>query len=499
MPQISLFNTLSCRKEPFKPLDPKEVTLYTCGPTVYESPSIGNWRTYVFEDVLKRTLEYAGFQVKHIMNITDVGHLTSDSDSGQDKLQQTADRDRVSAWQIAKKYEKEFYLGLKKLNILKPAKFTRATDYIQEQIDFIKQLEKKNFTYQTTDGIYFDTSKIKNYGQLAKLNIQGLKEGSRVKKNPEKKNITDFALWKISPKNEKRDMEWPSPWGVGFPGWHIECSAMIFKELGEQIDVHCGGVDHISTHHTNEVAQSEAVSGRSPFARYWLHGEFLLIDSGRMGKSLGNAYTLDDLKIKGFDPLDLRFYFFSAHYRKKLNFTWEALASSKKSLSRMRADIRWLFDRSEQTLPDRSQLNGQAQKILATFEQSIFDDLNAPRCLVALNTIVDSNDLQSDRNVIKIGKRLTSDQGRYIGNEQRLAVIREMDKILGLDLLSTKSAKSIASQKLEISQEIQTILKKRDLARQERNWTKADKMRKTIEKRGYKVADSKDGTKLTIK
>lgn len=499
MPQISLYNTLSRRKELFKPLNAKKVTLYTCGPTVYESPSIGNWRTYVFEDVLKRTLEYAGFRIKHVMNITDVGHLTSDADSGQDKLQQTANRDRVSAWQIAKRYENEFYASFKKLNIYRPTKFTRATDYIQEQINLIKRLEKKNFTYQTTDGVYFDTAKIKNYGHLAKLNIQGLKEGYRVKKNSEKKNMTDFALWKFSPKDERRDMEWPSPWGVGFPGWHIECSAMIFKELGEQIDIHGGGVDLIPTHHTNEIAQSEAISGKSPFVRYWLHGEFLLIDGGRMGKSLGNAYTLDDIEARGFDPLDLKFFFYSAHYRQKLNFTWQALSGSRQALNRIRLDVKWLMDRKQSNLPDKQNIGGRAYEVLLDFEKSIFNDLNVPRGLVALNTIVDSNDLQTNKKVVRIGERLAGDQGRVVDIEQRLAVIGKMDKILGLDLLSIKRAKSITDPKLKIPEEIQTFLKERNLARQEQNWIKADEMRKTIEKLGYKVIDSEDGTKLTIK
>src|SRR3989339_837511 len=384
--KIKLFNTLSRQKEPFTPLNSKEVTLYTCGPTVYESPSIGNWRTYVMEDILKRTLEYSGFKVKHVMNITDVGHLTSDADEGEDKLQKTADKQKKTAWEVAKKYEEEFMQGLSQLNIEKPTKFTRATDYIQDQIDFIKGLENKDFTYQTSDGIYFDTSKLSDYGKLAKLDLKGLKAGSRVEINPEKKNSTDFALWKFSPKREKRDMEWKSPWGTGFPGWHIECSAMILKELGEQIDIHCGGVDHISTHHTNEIAQSEALNRKVP-ARFWCHGEFLLIDGGRMGKSLGNAYTLDDVVEKGFNPLDLRYYYFSAHYRQKLNFTWEALQSSSKHLNHIRSSIQLLRKMFTQELPTKDQINGRANEILTIFEESIFNDLNMPKALAALNTI----------------------------------------------------------------------------------------------------------------
>lgn len=495
MSQINLYNTLSRQKEPFVPLNPKEVTLYTCGPTVYESPSIGNWRTYIFEDVLRRTLEYAGFQVKHIMNITDVGHLTSNEDTGADKLQETAKKQKTTAWEVAKKYEEEFIFGLKKLNIEKPAKFIRATDYIQEQIDFISDLESKSFTYKTSDGVYFETSKLSDYGKLAKLDIEGLKEGSRVEANPEKKNPTDFALWKFSPKDEKRDMEWKSPWGTGFPGWHIECSAMILHELGEQIDIHCGGVDLIPTHHTNEIAQSEALTGKIP-AKVWCHGEFLLIDGGRMGKSLGNAYTLDDIAKKGFDPLDLRYYYFSAHYRQKLNFTWEALSGAKSALTRIRRDIVWLLDHNEKELPKKDDITGRAAEILHIFDNSIFDDLNTSKALAALNSITGAGVETTRRVVSTIGDRIKGDQGRYLEIEQRLAAIREMDKILGLRLLVFRDDPSSHLDR-KIPAQIQKLFEERNIARNEKNWEKADLLRKAIEEQGYQVQDSKDATKLS--
>lgn len=497
MSNVIFYNTLSRQKEEFKPLNPKEVTLYTCGPTVYESPSIGNWRTYVFEDVLKRTLEYAGFPVKHIMNITDVGHLTSDEDTGADKLQETANKQKITAWDVAKKYEEEFISGLEKLNIEKPTKFTRATDYIQTQVNFITELENKNFTYQTSDGIYFDTSKLSDYGKLAKLDIQGLKEGYRVEINPEKKNPTDFALWKFSPKDEKRDMEWECPWGTGFPGWHIECSAMILKELGKQIDIHCGGIDLIPTHHTNEIAQSEALNGQIP-AKFWLHGEFLQIDGGRMGKSLGNAYTLDDVVKKGLDPLDLRFYYFSAHYRSKLNFTWEALQSSSKYLNHIRSSSQLLKKMHLQKLPNKNQITGRANEILTIFEKSIFDDLNMPKALAALNTIVDAKVINlENRETIKIGDRLEGDQGERIELGQKIAVIREMDKILGLDLLIGRDD-PVDRLKNKIPEHIQKMLEERNTARNEKNWVRADELRVNIEKDGFKIIDSKSDSSLTL-
>ena len=493
--EIKLFNTLSRQKEPFTPLNSKEVTLYCCGPTVYSSPTIANWRTYIFVDILKRTLEYDGYNVNHVTNITDVGHLVSDADEGEDKLEKAAKRERKTAREIADFYQKEFENGLRELNIEKPTKLIRATDYIQHQIDLIKSLEDKGFTYKISDGIYFDTSKFPNYGQLAKLDISGLKEGSRVEKNPEKKNATDFALWKFSPKSEKRDMEWESPWGRGFPGWHIECSAMAIEELGEQIDIHCGGIDLIPTHHTNEIAQSEAATGKIPFVKVWCHGEFMLINGGRMGKSLGNAYTLDDVVEKGFCPLDLRYYYYSANYRQKLNFTWEALSGAKSALARVRRDVVWLLDHNEKELPKKNNITGRAAEILHVFNNSILDDLNTSKALAALNSIVDSNDLESDRSVKPVGDRIEGDQGRYLEIEQRLATIREMDKILGLRLLDFRDDPP-GHLYGKIPDQIQKLFEERNIARNEKNWEKADLLRKTIEEQGFQVQDSKDATKL---
>ena len=303
---LSLHNTLSRKKEEFKPARRTGVTFYACGPTVYDAQHIGNFRTYIFDDILRRALEYNGYRVKQIINITDVGHLTSDADTGEDKIQAAARKKRKTAWQIAKLFENQFKKDLKKLNIESPYRFARATDHIKEQIALIKRLEKKKYTYVIPgDGVYFDTSKLRDYGKLAPSRLKGIKPGVRIKLVKGKRNPTDFALWKFSPKGQKRDMEWQSPWGKGFPGWHVECSAMALKFLGKTLDIHTGGIEHIPIHHTNEIAQSEAATGKK-FVNYWLHGEHLLVNGKKMSKSLKNFYTLGDLEKKGFHPMSFR-------------------------------------------------------------------------------------------------------------------------------------------------------------------------------------------------
>ena len=330
------------------PLDDNLIRIYTCGLTVYDFAHIGNLRKYIFDDLLKRTLEAVGFKVKHVMNITDVGHLTSDADLGEDKIEKGAKREHKSAWEIAKFYEKKFIEDLKQLNVELPDVICRATEHIDDQIALIKVLEEKGFTYKTADGIYFDSSKLPDYGKLASLDKENLLEGVRVEKNPEKKNPTDFALWKLSASQgtQKRDMEWPSPWGVGFPGWHIECSAMSTKYLGQPFEIHTGGVDHIAVHHTNEIAQSEAAFGK-PLAKYWVHSEHLLENGHKMAKSAGHFIRLQDLREKGFNPLDFRYFCLMAHYRTKLNFSWESLGAARSSLGKIRAFARSLDDEKE--------------------------------------------------------------------------------------------------------------------------------------------------------
>ncbi len=306
-PMLTFWNTLHRQLEPFSPLKGKTVGLYTCGPTVYNPATIGNLRSYLFEDVLKRTLCFSGFKVKHVMNITDVGHLVGDGDEGEDKIEREAQKAKKSAWEVARDYEARFVADLSRLHILGADEMPRATDHIPEQIALIEQLEKKGFTYRTSDGIYFDTSKFSAYGALSGQKLEDKKSGARVAVNTEKKHPSDFVLWKFSPEDSKREMEWESPWGVGFPGWHIECSAMSRKYLGQPFDIHCGGVDHIAVHHENEIAQSEEAFGK-PLARFWLHNEFLLVDGRGMGKSEANACTLDDWRDKGCDRIVVRYF-----------------------------------------------------------------------------------------------------------------------------------------------------------------------------------------------
>ena len=331
---LKLFNTLTRSKEEFIPINGMNVLMYSCGPTVYNYQHIGNLRTFFFEDILFRVLKYNGYKVRYVMNITDVGHLVSDQDEGEDKMEKSAKQLGKSVREIADHYTEIFKRDIGLMNIYPPDVYSKATDYIQEQIDMVKCLEAKGYTYFTSDGVYFDTSKFPDYGKMAKLDISGLKEGSRIEFSEEKKNITDFALWKLSPENEQRQMEWDSPWGKGFPGWHLECSAMSKALLGNHFDIHCGGIDHIPIHHTNEIAQSEACSGEK-FVNYWLHGEFLDMGNEKMSKSSGKFVTLQTLMDKGYTPMHYRYFLLMAHYKKKLKFSYEALDAAKSGYNRM--------------------------------------------------------------------------------------------------------------------------------------------------------------------
>ena len=363
---LQLYDTYTRSTREFQPLKGKQVGLYTCGPTVYDYAHIGNLRTYVFEDVLRRVLEFNGYEVNHVMNITDVGHLVSDADSGEDKMEKGARRTGQSAWEIADYYTQCFRDDMRSLNIQEPDIWCKATDHITEQIEFIKCIDKKGYTYATSDGIYFDTSSLTNYGYMARLNIEGQQAGARIDLG-EKRHITDFALWKFSPKDQKRQMEWDSPWGVGFPGWHIECSAMSAKYLGEFFDIHCGGEDHIPVHHTNEIAQTEACYG-TRLANFWMHGYFLQLDEAKMSKSTGEFLRVKTLADQGYDPLAYRVFLLSAHYRTKLNFNWEALEGAARSLDRLR---NLCYELGEPGIIDEP----LADKFLC----QINDDLNMPR------------------------------------------------------------------------------------------------------------------------
>jgi len=461
---IYLYNTLTRRLDEFKSIKKKKVGLYTCGPTVYNYAHIGNLRTYVFEDILKRTLAYNGYKIKHVMNITDVGHLTDDADAGEDKMEKGSAREGKTAWDIADFYTREFRTDMDELNILPPNIWCRATDHIKEQIKLIKKLEKKGFTYATSDGIYFNTSKLSDYGKLANLQNQELRAGVRVDVG-DKKNITDFALWKFSPKLQKRQMEWTSPWGIGFPGWHIECSAMSAKYLGQPFDIHCGGIDHIPVHHTNEIAQSEAANdGR--LANYWMHGEFLLMGSDKMAKSGDNFVTLHTLQEKGISPLVYRYLLLQTHYRKQLTFSWEALTSAQNGLHHLYQLAKKLKTEKEFST-DSKKIEGQ-QKIKKQFTDTINDDLNIPN---AFGLIWEA---------IKEGK---------ISKETLL----NFDKIFGLQIKEVMEKKEAT-----LSEEISILVAERDQARHKKDWDRSDELRLQLEKLGYKVEDSKEGTKIIL-
>jgi cysteinyl-tRNA synthetase len=458
---LRLFNTLTRSKDEFKPIKPGRVGIYTCGPTVYNYQHVGNYRTYVFEDVLIRSLELLGYEVQREMNITDVGHLTSQADEGEDKMEVGAAREGKTAWEIAEFYTKAFLKDCAELNIRLPEKLRRATDHVLEQQGMIRTLENKGYIYLITDGLYFDTSKFKHYGRLVGAeHLEGLMAGARVEANPEKHHQTDFAVWKYSPKGTKRQMEWESPWGVGFPGWHIECSAMAMKYLGETFDIHCGGVDHIPIHHTNEIAQSEGATGK-PFANVWMHGEFLLMNQAKMAKSSGGFVRVMDLKEKGIGPLDYRYHCFTAHYRKQLDFTWESLEASKTSRRRLAEAARALAG-------EPARLN--CAEFSARLRDALSDDLNAPSALAVVWDAMKS-DLPAG------AKR---------------AFLEEAESVLALDLF--KAEESVA-----VPPEVAALADLRAKARAAKNFAESDRLRAAVESLGWLVEDTKGGQKTRRK
>ncbi|MEM4271123.1 MAG: cysteine--tRNA ligase, partial [Candidatus Pacearchaeota archaeon] len=426
--------------------------MYSCGPTVYWYQHIGNLRTYIFSDILKRVLLYNGFKVKHVMNITDVGHLTSDADTGKDKMELAAEREHKKASEIVEFYWKIFKEDFKKLNIIEPEIWCKATEHIKEQIELIKKLEEKGYTYKTKDGIYFDTSKFKDYGKLARLKKEGLKAGIRVSIG-EKKNPTDFALWKFSEKPGLRQQEWQSPWGIGFPGWHIECSAMSMKYLGESFDIHTGGEDHIQIHHTNEIAQSEAATGKK-FVNYWLHGAFLTFKGEKVSKSKGGLYTISELEKMGFSPLSYRYLCLTTHYRKQLEFSLENLKNAQNSYERLKNIIKELrYD---------GKIN---EKYLKDFEKAINNDLNMPKALQVLWKLV--------RDEKAFGK---------------IETIKKMDQVFGLSLLE--------KEEIRIPEEIMNLVKEREKARKEKNFKLSDELRQKIKEKGWWIDDTPKGPKV---
>lgn len=458
--KLKLFNTLSREKEVFRPIDEKEVRIYTCGPTVYYFAHVGNLRSYLFMDNLRRVLKYNGYNLRHAMNITDVGHLESDADEGEDKMAKAARREHKDPYEIAEFYMDRFLEDLRKLNVSMPEIICRATDNIKEMEEYVKKIIENGYAYETDDTIYFDTSKLDKYGILSKIKIDEQKAGARVEFDNKKKNVTDFALWIKAPENHI--MKWDTFWGKCYPGWHIECSAMGRKYLGEKFDIHTGGVDHIPIHHENEIAQSKGYSGKIP-ANWWMHCEFLLVDGGKMSKSLNNIYTLEDLKNKGFSPLDYKMFTFTSHYRNKLNFTWDSLESAKIALSRLKEG----YNRHAEGIED------VVDSVIADYEnkfhEAINDDLNMPLAMSVVWEVV--------KNPIKSNKFAK--------------LLDKFDEVLGLNLSH--------KEELELPEEIKDILEERKNARENKDWAKSDELRDKLLDLGYVVKDTKNGVEVTLK
>ena len=452
---LRLYDTYSRSMREFTPLNPPEVGLYACGLTVYDYAHIGNLRAYIFEDILRRVLEFNGYTVKHVMNITDVGHLVSDADTGEDKMEKGSRRTGKSAWEIAEIYTQAFQDDLRHLNILEPKIWCKATDHIQEQIDFVKCIEANGYTYRTSDGIYFDTSKVENYGYMARLNIEGLQAGTRIDMG-EKRNPTDFVLWKFSPPDEQRQMEWDSPWGIGFPGWHIECSAMAAKYLGSFFDIHCGGEDHIMVHHPNEIAQAQACHGTN-LANFWMHCYFLQFNNMKMAKSAGGFVRLQTVIDQGYDPLVYRFFCLNGHYRSKLSFTWESMEGAATALHRLRAAV---YELGEAGTPDESFIN--------RFVDHINNDLNMPQTLALTWELVKSD----------------------LPAPTKKATIEKFDTVLGLRLTEWEPVEEL------IPDEILQLVEQRQQARTEKRWQDADALRDQILAAGYEVKDTPQGPQV---
>ena len=471
---MKLYNTLSRKKEDLQPIHKEWVGLYTCGPTVYNFAHIGNLRTYIFEDILQRALEANGYAVRRVMNVTDVGHLTSDADTGEDKLDRAAQAQKKSVQEIAQHYTDTFFDDLAKLNIEKPDNIAPATEFIPQQIEIIKILFEKGFAYDTPTAVYFDVSKFSDYGKLSGQSLAEKSVGARdeVVVDKEKRNAADFVLWfKLVGKFEHHLLHWQSPWGEGFPGWHIECSAISRNFLGQPFDIHCGGVDHIGTHHTNEIAQSEAAFG-VPLADIWMHGEFLLVDGAKMAKSAGNFYTLEDLIKRGYDPVIFRYLVLGAHYRTQLNFTWEAMDAAKNGLENIYQQINQYYQDAENDQTANDESKAILARYFAQWKDIINDDLNTPFALSLLHAAL------GDENMLP---------------GEKMAFIKEADKILGLKL-------DIPMQDFQSKDKnIQEKLREYEQFRANKQFTQSDALRKKIEALGYSVRDAEQSSYLVKK
>lgn len=479
---IKLHNTPTGKIEEFRPITNGKALIYTCGPTVYNYAHIGNWASYIYWDVLVRTLTANDYDITRVMNITDVGHMTSDADEGEDKLEQGARREGKSAWDIAKFYTDDFIKWMDRLNMIKPQHLAKATDYIPDQINLVRKLKEKGYTYQIDDGIYFDTSRFPRYAEFAHLNLTAQKAGARVEVNPDKKNPSDFALWKFTPAGTKRDMEWKTPDDLvdtpdekrmGFPGWHIECSAIAMELLGDTIDIHTGGIDHIPVHHTNEIAQSEAATGKK-FSDYWLHCEFLRVDGTKISKSLGNIITLDDLEKKGFSPLDFRMFVLQGSYRNSGNFTYDGLLAAKKRLGNWR-NIAALRHQTNDTIQSDEEKN-HANKIIPPFStgqavvEALNDDLNTPEALKVVDGAF--SDI--------LGTSLDN-----INQQSLVQLLETVDQTLGLKLIESTP---------DISDEAKRLIVERNAARDNKDWKLADLLRSKLLEMKIVLRDTSDGT-----
>lgn len=459
---IYFYNTLTKQKDLFKPIEEGKVKIYSCGPTVYKDATIGNMRTNLLNDTLRRVLKYNGYELKHVMNITDVGHLVSDGDEGEDKMLKSAREEHKSPLEIAEHYTKLFFRDLERLNIETPEVVCKATDHIKEMLEMVQKIMKNGYAYETSTAIYFDVSKLDKYGILSGINLNDQKAGARVDVDPEKRNPYDFALWIKAPANHL--MKWDSPWGPSYPGWHIECSAMSTKYLGEEFDIHTGGIDLVPTHHENEIAQNKGACGKNP-AHYWIHGEYLLINGGKMSKSLGNVYLIDDIIAKGYSPLAYRLFNYSCHYRGKLNFTWEGIESANTSLIRLR-------DGYQKHLNGNAEVSDEIIKDMENrFHQAINDDMNMPLALSVVWEAV-----------------------KYPEKSPKIAqLLKKFDTVLGIKI------DEVQVQETKIPQEILDLVEERKQARSDKNWSESDRLRDLIAEKGYTVKDTKDGTEILKK
>jgi cysteinyl-tRNA synthetase len=461
---MQLYNSLTRKLERFVPQTAGEVGLYTCGPTVYDYPHLGNYSAYVRWDTLDRTLKENGYAVDWVMNITDVGHLTSDADEGEDKLEKGAKREGKTAWEVAKFYMDDFMLGLQALNISTPTHVVRATDHIEEQIELIKRLEEKGFTYVIDDGVYFDTYRFRDYGALAQLDLENLQHGARVEVNPQKRGATDFALWKFSPKNAKRDMEWDSPWGKGFPGWHIECSAMAMKYLGDTLDIHTGGIDHLPVHHINEIAQSEAATGKK-FVNYWLHANHIMVEGSKISKSLGNGILLRNLAEADYDALDVRMLLLQSHYRTQANFTMGGLAGARQRRQSLQAfaDLRF------QTTPAGEIDDLAFHETKRVILEELNRDLHTPEALAALSDLAS----KAEAELVARGSKQSIEE-----------FVAFLDRVFGLRL----------GESTDVTDEQKAKIKAREDARSSKDFAAADRLRNELSAEKIELRDTPVGT-----